>query len=104
MSSIGLGTLVRSAAAQVLRKGCPHGLALTLERDGDSVAAVLEDDATPFDPTSFSAPESGREVVAGLAIGGWGIPIVRSLTSAVSYERRGDRNRTRIEMRIPAEG
>jgi anti-sigma regulatory factor (Ser/Thr protein kinase) len=81
--------------------GCEHELFLTLEREPGSVSAVLEDDGAPFDPTSFTAPDGSHETIAGLSIGGWGIPIVRSFTSAMRYERRGDRNRTRIEMKLP---
>ena len=81
--------------------GCEHELSLTLEREPKALTAILEDDGAQFDPTSFvQRPDESRETVAGLSIGGWGIPIVRSFTSAMRYERRDGRNRTRIEMRI----
>jgi anti-sigma regulatory factor (Ser/Thr protein kinase) len=85
--------------------GCEHRLSLTLEREPGVLSAVLEDDGASFDPTSTTESETrDRETVAGVPIGGWGLPIVRSFTSAMQYERRGDRNRTRIEMRLPDEG
>jgi len=99
-----LNELMENVVRHGCGDGCEHEVSLTLKRGAGSVAAVLEDDAAAFDPTSFAEREDGREVVAGLAIGGWGIPIVRSLTSGMSYERSGDKNRIRIEMRIPDEG
>jgi serine/threonine-protein kinase RsbW len=96
-----LNELMENVVRHGCGDGCEHEVSLTLERDPGAVVAVLEDDAAAFDPTSFEKPEDDREVVGGLAIGGWGIPIVRSFTNRMSYERRGDRNRVRIEMRIP---
>lgn len=68
------------------------GIYISLRKDGDDLVVAVEDDGPAFDPCETKPPD----VVCSLeerCIGGLGIHLVRSLTDAMCYERRGGRNR-----------
>lgn len=65
---------------------------VTVERDGGSVRLVVEDDGRPFDPLAAPALRTPRSL-EDLPVGGWGIPLVRTLLDDVRYERRDGANR-----------
>lgn len=77
----------------------PHRLRVSLERRPGLLAATLEDDGRPFDPTSVEDP-SATESLADARVGGWGIPILRAFASAIRYERRDGKNVVSIEMPV----
>lgn len=83
--------------------GRRHEIQLTLERSGDEIRAVLEDDGRPFDPAGAEALEPAGSLEAA-RIGGWGLPIVRALTESLSYERRDGRNRLTVVARTSSPG
>jgi serine/threonine-protein kinase RsbW len=77
--------------------GREHEVVLTLEIDAEAVTLLLDDDGRPFDPNSRAdrpAPASLEEAPTG----GVGITLVRNLAGPLEYERRGNRNRTRVRI------
>ena len=57
------------------------------------------DDGRPFDPLAFRGPEL-EDAPDRRAIGGLGIPIVRSLVHRARYRRRDGRNHLYLVLRI----
>jgi serine/threonine-protein kinase RsbW len=72
--------------------GPEREIRVTLHREGPRLEATIEDDGRPFNPVEAPEP-SHPESLAGASIGGWGIPIVRSMANEVRYERRDGFNR-----------
>jgi serine/threonine-protein kinase RsbW len=64
---------------------------LCLEVPG-TVRLEIRDDAIAFNP--LTAPDRDPE---DERLGGWGIPMLKSLTDHVEYAREGDHNVLRIE-------
>src|SRR5262249_1395156 len=58
--------------------GAEREIRVTLRREGPLLEATIEDDGRPFNPVEAPEP-SHPESLAGAQIGGWGIPIVRSM-------------------------
>jgi len=74
---------------------------VTLERKNGRLEAMIEDDGRPFNPVE-APPLEAPESLAGAQVGGWGIPIVRTLADEVRYERRGGANLLTILVRDSA--
>jgi serine/threonine-protein kinase RsbW len=92
-----LAVIVDELVGNLLRHGeaeCEIRIDLTLRREADEVAVVLEDNCRPFDPraTEFAGPdaESG---------GGVGLALVRGLATIDDYERDRDVNRLSLRLR-----
>ena len=62
---------------------------LSLSRQGRNVHMEVSDPGMPFNPLEFRHAETPE-------IGGHGISLVKGLSSAVGYERAGDRNILRV--------
>jgi serine/threonine-protein kinase RsbW len=74
-----------------------HEVTLVLEMDVDALVLTIEDAGRAFDPNSRAdrpAPTSLEDAPTG----GMGITLVRHLAGPLEYERRGDRNRTRVRI------
>jgi anti-sigma regulatory factor (Ser/Thr protein kinase) len=68
-----------------------HEIRVTMAVEGDQLTIEVEDDARHFDPLKAPPPDLDLPLEER-PVGGLGIHIVRSLMSAVEYQRRGDRN------------
>lgn len=97
-----------TALDEVLSNIVRHGLAgrpgtidLTLSREGADVTAEVDDPGPPFNPLLAPAPDTTAPLEAR-QVGGLGIALVRALTEAVAYERRGDRNHLTLSWRLDA--
>jgi anti-sigma regulatory factor (Ser/Thr protein kinase) len=71
-----------------------HTIVLTLRTEPRRVAIMTEDDGKPFDPRDAPPPPLGKplEEQGG---GGYGIHIVKHMTTALEYTRADGRNRVR---------
>ena len=68
-----------------------HQISISLDLAGDRLTMRVEDDGRPFNPVT--APLPNLELpIEERPIGGLGIHIVRSLTSAIEHRRDQDRN------------
>lgn len=77
----------------------PGTLGVCLERAGDSVQVLLLDTGAPFDPTEVRPPDL-RQAHEG----GYGIHLMRTIMSSVTYGRRGSRwNCLRLVREVPRE-
>jgi len=66
---------------------------VTVRRESDGVALVVEDSGVAFDPLA-EAPEPDLDAaVDDRPIGGLGVHLVKALASEAAYERTGERNR-----------
>lgn len=78
--------------------GAPGAIQLRLERDGETVQAVLIDRAPAYDPFSTAEPNLDAPIEER-SIGGLGVHLVREMAESVDYVRRGEENRVTIAMR-----
>jgi anti-sigma regulatory factor (Ser/Thr protein kinase) len=72
-----------------------HKIRIALERAPGEVRTIIEDDGRPFDPLKSALPQPASSLESA-NIGGWGIPIVRSLADHIAHERRDGKNRVTI--------
>ena len=79
-----------------------HQIALRLERDGDRVRLLIEDDGKAFDPTAVVPPAPAT--LQNERIGGWGISIIRRLTEKLTYKRSDGRNHLTLVFRARSQG
>ncbi len=79
--------------------GTSGPIRLTLEREGDLVAAEIRDQAPPFDPFSAPTPDLALPIEERVP-GGLGVHLVREIADSVAYEREGNENRVSLSMRI----
>ena len=94
-------------AANIVRHGTPPGarvgVQLEVEPGPDAILLRVADDGRPFDPTTVAdaPPSPGAPGAAETAerAGGFGLSIVRRMTSAIAYRREGVRNV--LEMSVP---
>lgn len=71
--------------------GAEHDIWVSLQLQGSSVRAEVQDDGVPFDPTQIPEvvlPQSLEEATEG----GLGIHLIRSYTQECVYQRQDDRN------------
>lgn len=71
-------------------------ISVSLSIDGHYLAAVIEDDARPFDPRRATPPDLSADL-ATRKIGGLGLHFVNSLMDVVDYRRSDGRNRTTLK-------
>jgi anti-sigma regulatory factor (Ser/Thr protein kinase) len=91
-----LQVALEEVALNVITHGYGEGgtvkeFSVTLGADADFVTAIIEDEASAFDPTrraeaDVSLPPEQRP------IGGLGVHLVRNLVESMHYERRGGCN------------
>jgi len=67
----------------------------------DEITLQLTDDAAPFDPTGHPEPTPAPSLEE-TRIGGLGISMVRHAVDALTYEREGERNCTRVRVKRSA--
>ena len=70
------------------------------KENGDATVLVICDPGRPFDPTGRRPlePPAGRGGASGGEIGGYGLDLVRGLSSRVRYERAGECNRLTVSI------
>ena len=86
----------------LLRHGAAHGRELhvttQVQREGDRIVMIIEDDGVAFDPCGGSDSALARTLQDDRD-GGFGLVIVRRASSAMHYERTGeDRNRLTVTL------
>jgi anti-sigma regulatory factor (Ser/Thr protein kinase) len=67
--------------------------------DGELVCEVV-DAGKPFDPFTEAPPPDLAAPIAGRAVGGLGVHLVRRLMDACSYRRRDGRNHTVLRKQL----
>jgi serine/threonine-protein kinase RsbW len=82
--------------ANTVLYGYPDGkegrIVVSVDRQGEAFAVLLEDDGIAFDP--LSAPEARpMQGLEDARIGGFGIKLFRESSREARYERSGGRNR-----------
>ncbi len=92
---------VVEACTNVIRYAYPHSapgmLGVGLARVGDSVEILLLDRGVPFDPTKADMPDLGQS-----GEGGYGIFLLHTIMSSVTYSRTGSRwNCLRLAREVP---
>jgi anti-sigma regulatory factor (Ser/Thr protein kinase) len=78
--------------------GDEHPIEMTLAIDEGEVHLEIRDDGKPFDPTKMPAPDMDHSEEEQTE-GGWGIQLIKTLTSEVSYAREGGYNILRLKKR-----
>jgi serine/threonine-protein kinase RsbW len=78
-------------------------VSLTILAGAPHLTICLEDEGRPFDPTAAAPPPAATSLETA-PIGGLGIPLMRKMTSAMSYERKGGRNRLILRFESPGGG
>jgi anti-sigma regulatory factor (Ser/Thr protein kinase) len=87
-----LEELVSNAITHGYPDDSEHEIVIRLNLSGDDLQMEVEDDGRAFDPLKVPAPTIAP-TLEEQQVGGMGLLLVRSLTSELSYERAGDRNR-----------
>ncbi len=75
-----------------------HVIRFTITVFPDYLRIVFEDDAAPFDPTQYPAPDVDK-LVDSNRVGGLGIELVRRVCARMAYKRDGDINRLTLHIR-----
>lgn len=73
-----------------------HSILVRLEYEPGSVAAIVEDDGSPFDPLSIAAPN----LAAPDRDRGFGVHFIKNLMDDVRYNRENGINRLQMRKRI----
>lgn len=81
-----------------LRPGATEPVVVRFRRDGEAALLEVEDDGASFDPTTHPPPPRPRRL-EDLAVGSFGLPLLRHFTDALEYERTEGRNRLRLTFR-----
>jgi anti-sigma regulatory factor (Ser/Thr protein kinase) len=86
-----LDVVFEEIVANIVRHGCDDGAAdhvilVEIEPVDATVAVAIEDDGKAFNPLQ-SAPPAVADSIANVEIGGLGIPLIKSFTRALRYER-----------------
>ena len=98
-----LNLAIEEAVVNVISYAYPKGTCGTVDidarREGNSLAFIISDSGTAFDPTAREA----IDISAGVderPIGGLGIHLIREIMDQVSYERRDGKNYLTITKKI----
>ena len=78
------------------RQGSDKQICITIPQAAPGLAARIEDDGAPFDPTKVPPPQQPASLEAA-QVGGLGVHLIRKLTTGMRYERVGGRNRLTLE-------
>jgi serine/threonine-protein kinase RsbW len=68
-----------------------HQITVSLDWQGDCLALEVQDDGRPFDPRQAEEPPPAASLEE-VAIGGWGLQIVRRFSDEWRYHRANGRN------------
>jgi serine/threonine-protein kinase RsbW len=93
---------LEEAVANVIMYGGsgPLEIAVEVERNGEALVALIEDNGRQFDPTQAPAPSRAASL-EDATVGDLGIHLMRSFASAMHYERRNGRNRLTLRFLDP---
>lgn len=89
---------IEEASINIIRHGyksSPGEILLSLNFNVCRMMAILEDCASPFDPTKFDKPDLTQSLDKR-PIGGLGIYLIKCLTDEVRYELKNGKNRLTI--------
>ena len=86
-----LDDLIANIICHGFDDGQAHPIELTLSITPASITVCLSDDGVPFDPLTAKLPDHTLPLERREP-GGLGIELIRGLSDALSYERRGDLN------------
>jgi anti-sigma regulatory factor (Ser/Thr protein kinase) len=89
-----LEELCANSTAHGYGPGAPGPIWITLALAPGSVEVVYEDAAAPFNPFARASERTAGDP------GGLGIALVRGLSTAARYARRGSRNRIRLDVPV----
>ncbi len=78
----------------------PHEIDVALSVDDSALTVTIVDDGHPFDPVQAPPPDLTLPIEQR-PIGGLGLHLLRTLSSEMRYERRGDTNRITLVARLP---
>lgn len=84
-------------------QGAGGWIAISCRREEGDVVVEIRDAAPPFDPTSAPGPDLEGDADER-QIGGLGIHLMRKMTDAVLYERRGGENVLRLVKHCERQG
>jgi serine/threonine-protein kinase RsbW len=73
-----------------------HFISISLQIEGRTMVAALQDDARPFDPRRAPAPRRSGDPCRRRA-GGLGLRFVNALMDEVDYVRSGEYNQVRLK-------
>lgn len=77
-----------------------HDIDIALSSVAGEISVEIEDDGTPFDPTTVPAPTLKGSLIER-EVGGLGLVFVRALIDQIAYQRVGGRNRLKLCRQIP---
>jgi anti-sigma regulatory factor (Ser/Thr protein kinase) len=91
--------VLEEIAQNIISYGYPDGRSgqfdVTIQRQGDDLSIVIEDDGIPFDPFSLAEPDLDLSLDER-SIGGLGVHFTRTLMDTHRYQRVGGRNRVEL--------
>jgi serine/threonine-protein kinase RsbW len=92
----GLQLCLEEAISNVIRHGAAAAerseIVVSLDATDHAVAAAIEDEGMPFDPTLQPPPEAVTSIESA-KVGGLGIQLMRQFTTRIDYCREGSRNK-----------
>jgi anti-sigma regulatory factor (Ser/Thr protein kinase) len=78
----------------------PVSMVISMSRQGDELAVVLEDDGAPFD-VATAVPKPVEGTLETAQPGGLGIQLINKFSNGLAYERVGGVNRTTLKFLWP---
>jgi anti-sigma regulatory factor (Ser/Thr protein kinase) len=97
-----LDLCVTELVTNIIGYAFPDGVAGTITIrfwcQPDHFVVSVDDDGTPFDPTSYTLPDLPRSL-ADATIGGWGIRLVRQFADELRYRRSATANQLTLVLR-----
>jgi serine/threonine-protein kinase RsbW len=91
--------VLEELAQNIISYGYPNGrsgqFVVSIQRLGDELNIVIEDDGIPFDPFSLAEPNLELSLDER-AIGGLGVHFTRTLMDTYRYQRLDGRNRVEL--------
>jgi serine/threonine-protein kinase RsbW len=93
--TLDINLVLDEVVLNVIRHGyddrAEHQILVSLTLEGPLLTITVEDDAKPFNPLAYPAPNLDLPIEER-GIGGLGVHIVRTMTESIDYRRIGDRN------------
>jgi anti-sigma regulatory factor (Ser/Thr protein kinase) len=100
-ASFAVDLVINEALTNVIRHGYDdpgtHEIRISLDLQPGAIVLQIEDDGQPFNPFAAALPSPVPDLDHA-AIGGRGILLIRSYTSAHDYHRVGGYNRLTLEI------
>jgi anti-sigma regulatory factor (Ser/Thr protein kinase) len=98
--------VLEELAQNIISYGYPNGrsgqFVVSIQRLGDELNIVIEDDGIPFDPFSLAEPNLELSLDER-AIGGLGVHFTRTLMDTYRYQRLDGRNRVELTKSLVAD-